>query len=174
MTLTRFQLKILAICSMFLDHAMKIFEDVLEPAMGQTLYTAVLSLGRMAFLIFAFQLAEGVWHTHNVKAYLKRLFGFAQCDDDPVFGGVVLRCLCLFRAEGQKGYGKICRVCHCAAGGDYGDGLRRLWRGFCFCTLVYMAFTSAVACHVLDDTFLLRPLDSSGAFVLGDYVRGCF
>ena len=44
MTLTRFQLKILAICSMFLDHAMKIFEDVLEPAMGQTLYTAVLSL----------------------------------------------------------------------------------------------------------------------------------
>ena len=83
MTLTRFQLKILAICSMFLDHAMKIFEDVLEPAMGQTLYTAVLSLGRMAFLIFAFQLAEGVWHTHNVKAYLKRLFGFALLAEIP-------------------------------------------------------------------------------------------
>ncbi len=83
MTLTRFQLKILAICSMFLDHAMKIFEDVLEPAMGQTLYTAVLSLGRMAFLIFAFQLAEGVWHTHNVRAYLKRLFGFALLAEIP-------------------------------------------------------------------------------------------
>lgn len=83
MTLTRFQLKILAICSMFLDHAMKIFEDVLEPAMGQTLYTAVLSLGRMAFLIFAFQLAEGVWHTHNVRAYLKRLFGFALLSEIP-------------------------------------------------------------------------------------------
>ena len=83
MTFTRFQLKILAICSMFLDHAMKIFEDVLEPAMGQTLYMAVLSLGRMAFLIFAFQLAEGVWHTHNVKAYLKRLFGFALLAEIP-------------------------------------------------------------------------------------------
>lgn len=83
MTLTRFQLKILAICSMFLDHAMKIFEDVLEPAMGQILYTAVLSFGRMAFLIFAFQLAEGVWHTHNIKAYLKRLFGFALLAEIP-------------------------------------------------------------------------------------------
>lgn len=83
MTLTRFQLKILAICSMFLDHAMKIFQGVLEPAMGQVLYTAVLSLGRMAFLIFAFQLAEGVWHTRNVKAYLKRLFGFALLSEIP-------------------------------------------------------------------------------------------
>lgn len=57
MTLTRFQLKILAICSMFLDHAMKIFEDVLEPAMGQTLYTAVLSLGRDG--VFDFRLPVG-------------------------------------------------------------------------------------------------------------------
>lgn len=65
MTLTRFQLKIFAICSMFLDHAMKIFEDVLVPAMGQTLYTAVLSLGRMAFLILpsSWQKASGIPET---------------------------------------------------------------------------------------------------------------
>lgn len=200
MTLTRFQLKILAICSMFLDHAMKIFEDVLEPAMGQTLYTAVLSLGRMAFLIFAFQLAEGVWHTHNVKAYLKRLFGFALLAEIPfqmvksliltgeitlsfgltnvmmtLFLGVLSCVAYAFSAQkDRRDMGKFAVFVIGAAGGDYGDGLRRLWRGVCFCTLVYMAFTSAVACHVLDDTFLLRPLDSSGAFVLGDYVRGCF
>lgn len=83
MTLTRFQLKILAICSMFLDHAMKIFQGFLEPAMGQFWYTTVLSLGRMAFLIFGFQLAEGLWHTHDVKAYLKRLFGFAVLSEVP-------------------------------------------------------------------------------------------
>ncbi len=34
-------------------------------------------------MIFAFQLAEGVWHTHNVKAYLKRLFGFALLAEIP-------------------------------------------------------------------------------------------
>lgn len=40
-------------------------------------------IGRMAFPIFAFQIAEGYFETHNYKKYLKRLFIFALISEIP-------------------------------------------------------------------------------------------
>lgn len=41
------------------------------------------NIGRMAFPIFAFQIAEGYTHTHDFKKYLKRIFLFALISEIP-------------------------------------------------------------------------------------------
>lgn len=66
--LSGFDLKILAVVTMLVDHV------------GAILFPEVLWLrcvGRLAFPIFAFLLVEGFLHTRDVDAYLKRLFVFA-------------------------------------------------------------------------------------------------
>lgn len=40
-------------------------------------------IGRMAYPIFAFQIAEGFYHTSNVKKYILRLLGFAIISEIP-------------------------------------------------------------------------------------------
>ncbi len=68
------QLRILAVCLMLLDH---LWGAVIN---GQAWMTCV---GRMAFPIFAFLIAEGYAHTHDWKAYAKRLFWFALISEVP-------------------------------------------------------------------------------------------
>lgn len=71
---TTFQLRIIAIISMFMDHAYKI------TGIGGEFMTFV---GRLAFPIFAFQIAEGYVHTKDFKGYLKKLLFFAIISEIP-------------------------------------------------------------------------------------------
>lgn len=69
-----FTLKIIAIIFMLCDH----FGDaILKP------FSFFNVLGRIAFLIFAFQLTEGYIHTKNLKKYFKRLIIFAIISQIP-------------------------------------------------------------------------------------------
>ncbi len=72
--LNALQLKILAMALMLCDHA---WATVVP---WNNWMTAV---GRLAFPIFAFQIAEGFALTHNRKKYLKRMFLFALISEIP-------------------------------------------------------------------------------------------
>ena len=65
-------LKIIAIVSMVIDHCAYFL-------MGNnsTLYEAMRCVGRIAFPVFAFLIAEGFAYTHNRKRYFTRLLVFA-------------------------------------------------------------------------------------------------
>ena len=72
--LNSFDLKLLAIIFMLCDH------------IWATLITGnqwLTDIGRMAFPIFAFQIAEGFFHTKNFKKYLGRMFLFALISEVP-------------------------------------------------------------------------------------------
>lgn len=72
--ITAFQLKCLAMALMLCDH------------MWYTLFPDQLwmtGIGRIAFPIFAFQAAEGFKHTHDRRAYLKRMLVFAAASEVP-------------------------------------------------------------------------------------------
>ena len=67
-------LKLLAMALMLCDH---LWATVLPGWMWLT------DIGRIAFPIFAFQVAEGFQRTHNRKTYLKRMFLFALISEIP-------------------------------------------------------------------------------------------
>ncbi len=72
--MSRFQLKILAIVTMLIDH------------IGAILFPQVVILrmiGRLSFPIFAFLISEGMFHTSNLRKYLWRLFLFALISEVP-------------------------------------------------------------------------------------------
>ena len=69
--MTAFWIKIIAIASMTLDHSAY---HLLEPSVA---YDVLRSFGRLAMPLFCFLIAEGYYHTHSIKAYLKRVIGFA-------------------------------------------------------------------------------------------------
>ena len=68
-------LKIIAMRSMFIDHAFKmgVIPDLL-------LFQVV---GRLAFPIFAFLIAEGIYYTKNKSKYLMYMFIFAIISEVP-------------------------------------------------------------------------------------------
>ena len=72
--LNGFHLKLIAICTMFVDH------------LGYTLFPGDLWLrcvGRVAFPIFCFLIAEGCVYTHDRKKYAARLLVFALLSEIP-------------------------------------------------------------------------------------------
>ena len=76
-------LKFLAMALMLCDH---LWATVIP---GNGWLTAV---GRLAFPIFAFQIAQGFVHTRSVKKYLGRLFLWALISEIPfnlMYGGAV-------------------------------------------------------------------------------------
>ena len=80
--LTSFHLKIIAITTMVIDHAFKIFtNDIFSWMQSQQLFTIpnyilfmfILAIGRIAFPLFAYMIAEGCYYTRNIKKYILRL-----------------------------------------------------------------------------------------------------
>lgn len=67
-------LKLIACVCMLGDH----FSDAF---FGET--TFLNYIGRFSFTIFAFQIAQGYIHTHNIKKYIARLFIFALISQIP-------------------------------------------------------------------------------------------
>lgn len=80
-------LKIIAMACMLCDH---IWATV-APGYEETLWLTM--VGRLAFPIFAFQIAEGFSRTYNARAYTKRLFWMAVITEIPFnlmsSGGVI-------------------------------------------------------------------------------------
>ena len=85
-------LKLIAILSMFIDHAALILarnaDWMLVPFLslagrGITTYYLMRKIGRLAFPIFCFLIAEGMAHTHNQKRYALRLLFFALVSEIP-------------------------------------------------------------------------------------------
>ena len=75
--LTSFQLKIIAIITMTIDHA------GLTLMGGTEYYSICRIIGRIAFPIYCFLIAEGFVRTSNVKKYALRLFVFALVSEIP-------------------------------------------------------------------------------------------
>lgn len=84
-------LKIIAVISMFLDHFALVFSDADSlnfPVMTFanktfTLYYILRKLGRIAFPLFCFLVAEGFFYTKNPKKYLATLLTFAVISEIP-------------------------------------------------------------------------------------------
>ncbi|MCO7354049.1 TraX family protein [Riemerella anatipestifer] len=72
--ITAFHLKMIAIITMIIDHFGLIFFPQEE------IYRII---GRIAFMLFAFLLVEGVEHTKDFKGYLKRLLIWALISEIP-------------------------------------------------------------------------------------------
>ena len=82
--LNSLHLKLLAMALMLCDH---MWATVIPGAAWMT------SIGRLAFPIFAFQIAEGFARTHHFKGYLGRIFLFALISEIPfnlMYGGNVI------------------------------------------------------------------------------------
>lgn len=67
-------LKWIAIITMTLDH---IGLYLVNPGVNLVLYDVLRSVGRIAFPLFAFFIAQGFYHTKDLKKYFTRLFVFA-------------------------------------------------------------------------------------------------
>lgn len=76
--MTGFWLKIIAMVTMVIDHTgLSLF------GRSPTIYIAMRIIGRLSFPIFAFLIAEGCRHTHNIRKYFLRLIVFAFISEIP-------------------------------------------------------------------------------------------
>ncbi len=76
-------LKLTALFCMLIDHTAAVLRraDILR--YGTPLYTAMRAVGRIAFPIFCYQLAQGAVHTKNKKKYALRLLALAVLSELP-------------------------------------------------------------------------------------------
>ena len=79
--LNRNHLKLIAIITMLIDHVGILLSPILPPPV----YYAFRAIGRIAFPIFAFFIAEGFYYTHNKTKYFSRLAIFAIISELPYF-----------------------------------------------------------------------------------------
>lgn len=90
--LSNFQLKLIAIISMTIDHVgLFLFNIMPENSTIYIVSTICRYIGRLALPLFCFLLVEGVLHTHNFKKYMLRL-------------GIVAFCIALFQSLGEIMY----------------------------------------------------------------------
>ncbi len=86
-SMTGSTIKMLACIIMFIDHAavsfLYAFGYKAIPIEVYYVYTVMRSIGRVAFPIFIFLLAEGFAHTHSVKKYVFNMFLFAVISEIP-------------------------------------------------------------------------------------------
>ena len=80
-------LKWIAVISMFIDHAAAVLIEgswsAGSAALSYNVYLALRALGRLAFPIYCFLLAEGFRHTRDVRKYLLRLLLFGLTSELP-------------------------------------------------------------------------------------------
>lgn len=80
-------LKIIAIATMFIDHFAVVFETQLSEHYPFLILPNGLNflraVGRLAFPLFAFMIAEGAKRTHNIYLYLVRLLAFSFIAEIP-------------------------------------------------------------------------------------------
>ena len=80
-------LKWIALLSMFIDHFAAIFYVgsyyAGTPLFTHSAYIVLRAIGRLAFPLYAFLLAEGFRHTRSVEKYLLRLFLFGVLSEVP-------------------------------------------------------------------------------------------
>lgn len=90
--MSSFSLKLIAIICMTIDHAYKLmpnffgrFSEYTIPLFGITFSVTglIIQVGRMAFPIFAYFIAEGSAHTKSFEKYLSRLLIFALLSELP-------------------------------------------------------------------------------------------
>lgn len=89
--MSAFVLKLIALFSMLLDHVLKVLpvQNILTGVFGMSLEGSYLlleivtPLGRLAFPIFAFFIAEGCRHTHSPGRYVGRLLLFGVISEIP-------------------------------------------------------------------------------------------
>lgn len=81
--MSSFVLKIIALVSMFTDHFGATFGVWLQYAGFSDCYTPMRLIGRIAFPIYAFLIAEGCHRTKNYLKYPLRLFIFALISEIP-------------------------------------------------------------------------------------------
>ena len=144
--LTGTQLKAIAMVSMAVDHGAVVLAAPMVTGRDSGWYVCywlMRSLGRVAFPLFAFLLAEGAYYTGNRWGYLKRLCLFAVISEIPfdlavgqtafspgaqnVFFTLAIALLVIMgmeRAEGRRWLQALAAVCGCVAAealrSDYG------------------------------------------------------
>lgn len=105
-SLTGSQLKVIAICCMLIDHVGALW---IGPAIGTSLYEKkwlicylyTRLIGRLAFPLYAFLIAEGIHCTKNRAAYAGRLLLFALISEIPFDLALYGKSVCM---DGQNVY----------------------------------------------------------------------
>lgn len=80
--MSAFILKLIAIVSMVIDHTAHVFQSEIAEV-SPWLYIAMRAVGRLAFPLFAFGVAEGAIRTRSGKKYLGRMLLFAVVSQIP-------------------------------------------------------------------------------------------
>lgn len=94
--LNSFSLKIIAIILMTIDHIGILlystdsdkYLSTFQTIIPENVYTIMRIIGRLAFPIFCYMIAEGFVHTHNITKYTLRLFVFAILSQIPYSLGI--------------------------------------------------------------------------------------
>ncbi|MDR2904216.1 MAG: conjugal transfer protein TraX [Clostridiales bacterium] len=84
LSVTSFQLKMIALITMIIDHAGIFFMGYQDVDL-----MSMRVIGRLSFPIYAFLIAEGCHHTRDMKKYILRLFVFALISQSVFYAGQI-------------------------------------------------------------------------------------